>query len=136
MRAEIQTRASEPDRTRRGAGSARRQRGVTLFGLMFWAIIIGFTALIVVRVLPTLNEFFTIRTAIEKVSRSNLTTVGEIRQAFDKQKEIEFSIQTISGKDLLVTKENDKVVISFAYGKEIVLFEPVFLLIKYEGHSK
>ena len=113
-----------------------RQRGVTLFGLMFWAIIVGFSALITMRVLPTLNEFFTIRKAIETVSRGNLNTVGEIRQAFDKQKQIEFSIQTIAGKDLKVTKDDGKVVISFAYDKEIVLIQPVYLLIKYEGHSK
>ena len=35
---------------------SRRQRGVTLFGLMFWAIVVGFFALIGMRVLPTLNE--------------------------------------------------------------------------------
>jgi hypothetical protein len=62
--------------------------------------------------------------------------VPEIRAAFDRQKEIEYSITSISGKDLQVTKENDKVVIRFAYDKEIELYGPVFLLIKYEGSSK
>ena len=60
----------------------------------------------------------------------------EIRGAFEKQKEIEYSIQSISGKDLVITKENDKVVVSFAYDKEIELMKPVYLLIKYEGRSK
>ena len=120
----------------RGSGKIARQRGVTLFGLMFWAIIVGFSALVAMRVLPTLNEFFTIRKAVEKISRDKLNTVAEIRLAFDKQKEVEYSIQTIGGKDLSVTKENDKVVIGFAYEKEIELMQPVFLLIKYEGRSK
>ena len=120
----------------RGSGRVARQRGVTLFGLMFWAIIVGFSALVAMRVLPTLNEFFTIRKAVEKISRDKLNTVAEIRLAFDKQKEVEYSIQTIGGKDLKVTKENEKVVISFAYDKEIELIQPVFLLIKYEGRSK
>ena len=35
---------------------ASRQQGVTLFGLLFWAVIVGFLALIGMRVLPTLNE--------------------------------------------------------------------------------
>ena len=30
----------------------RAQRGVTLFGLMFWAIVVGFGALIGMKVLP------------------------------------------------------------------------------------
>ena len=118
--------------------NARRhaQRGVTLFGLMFWAIVVGFTALITMRVLPTLNEYFTIQKAVNRIANENNGTVGAVRQAFEKQKEVEYSIQTIGGKDLNVTKENDKVVISFAYDKEVELLKPVYLLIKYEGRSK
>ena len=39
----------EPSSSQRAA----RQRGITLFGLLFWAIVIGFVALIGMRVLPT-----------------------------------------------------------------------------------
>jgi Domain of unknown function (DUF4845) len=117
------------------AGPAR-QRGVTLFGLMFWAIVVGFVALITMKVLPTMNEYFTIQKAVNKIAQEGGSTVPEIRSAFQRQKDIEYSIQAISAKDLNITKENDKVVISFAYDKEIELVKPVFLLIKYEGRSK
>ena len=116
--------------------SNRRQRGVTLFGLMFWAIVIGVAALVVMRVLPTVNEYYTIQRAVDKIAREGGTTVPEIRAAFEKQKQIEYSISSIDGKDLQITKENDKVVVSFAYDKEIELVAPVYLLIKYEGRSK
>ena len=115
---------------------ARAQRGVTLFGLMFWAVVLGFLALIAMRVLPTVNEFFTIQKAVNKIAHDGGTTVPEIRQAFDKAKEIEYSISSISSKDLSITKENEQVVISFAYDKEIELMAPVYLLIKYQGRSK
>jgi hypothetical protein len=59
-----------------------------------------------------------------------------VRRAFDKQKDIEYSISSISGKDLQVTKENEKLVIRFAYDKEIPIVEPVYLLLKYQGASK
>jgi hypothetical protein len=114
----------------------RRQCGVTLFGLLFWAILLGMTALIVMRVLPTMNEYFTIQRIVNKIAREGGTTVPEIRSAFQRQNDIEYSITSIGAKDLLITKENDKVVISFAYNKEIELAAPVFLLIKYEGRSK
>ncbi len=116
--------------------SIRRQRGVTLFGLMFWAIVIGITALVVMRVLPTVNEYYTIQRAVDKIAKEGGTTVPEIRAAFEKQKQIEYSITAISGKDLQITKENEQVVVSFAYDKEIELMPPVYLLIKYEGRSK
>jgi len=115
---------------------ARFQRGVTLFGLLFWAIIIGFLALVGLRVLPTVNEYFTIKRAVETIAASGATTVPEIRSAFEKQILVEYSIVSITGKDLEITKVNEKVVIGFAYNKEIELFSPVFLLIKYQGRSR
>jgi uncharacterized membrane protein YhiD involved in acid resistance len=116
------------------ARGGRSQRGFTLFGLLFWAIIVGFLALIGMRVLPALNEYFTIKRAINKIT-SEGSTVPEIRNAFERQKDIEYSITSISGKDLQITKENDKVVVGFAYDKEIELMKPVFILIKFEGRS-
>jgi len=124
-----------------GMGSSQRfgvraQRGVSLIGLLFWAIVIGFVGYVAIRVFPTVNEYLTIQSAVNKIASSNPTTVGEIRAQFDKQKEIEYSIASISGKDLDITKENDKIVIRFAYNKELELISPVFLLIKYEGRSR
>ena len=54
----------------------------------------------------------------------------------EKTKEIEYSIVSVSGKDLEISTVNEKVVIAFAYDKEIELMAPVYLLIKYEGRSR
>ena len=116
--------------------SPQHQRGVSLLGLMLWAIVIGALALVALRVLPTLNEFMTIQKAVDKVAAEGLSTVPEIRAAFERQKEIEYSITSISGKDLSITKEDEKVVIRYAYDKEIELAAPVYPLLKYEGRSK
>ena len=118
------------------SGAGRRQRGITLLGLLLWAIVIGFVALLGMRVLPTVNEYFTIQKAVNKIASEGLTTVPEIRSAFEKTKEIEYSITSISSKDLDITKENEKVVIRFAYDKEVEIMSPVYLLIKYQGSSK
>jgi Domain of unknown function (DUF4845) len=113
-----------------------RQRGLTLFGLLFWAVVVGFVAYVAVRVLPTVNEYATIQRAVEKIAEAQPATVAEVRQAFDKQRELEFSITSVTGKDLQVTKENDRVVVAFAYNKEIPIYGPLFILIKYEGRSR
>jgi hypothetical protein len=113
-----------------------QQRGVTLFGLLFWGIFLAFAGYVLVRTLPTLNEYLTIQRSVDKVAASQPATVNEARLAFDRQKDIEYSIVSITSKDLQITKENDKVVISFAYNKEIPLMGPVYILLKYEGRSK
>ena len=112
------------------------QRGVTLFGLLFWAIILGFVGYVLVRTLPTVNEYMTIQRAVEKVAAAQPSTVNEARIAFDRQKEIEYSIVSVTSKDLQITKENDKVVIAYAYNKEVPIVGPVYILLKYEGRSK
>lgn len=112
------------------------QRGITLFGLLFWALTIGFIGYVLVRAVPTVNEYLTIKRAVEKVAAGQPATVSDARTAFDRQKEVEYSITSIDSKDLEITKENDKVVIAFAYDKEVPLMGPVYLLIKYEGRAK
>ena len=112
------------------------QRGISLLGLLFWAVLIGFVALVGMKTFPSVNEYLTIQRAVNQIAKSGAASVPEIRQAFDKQKEIEYSISSIGGKDLEITKENDKVVIGFKYDKEVELYGPVSLLIHYEGRSK
>ena len=114
---------------------SRNQRGISLFGMLFWAVVVGFVALLGMRVLPTVNEFLTIKKAVNKAALDGGNTVAGIRAAFDRQKDIEYSIQSITSKELDITKENDRVVVRFAYDKEIEVMSPVFLLIKYEGRS-
>jgi hypothetical protein len=117
-------------------GRHRAQRGITMIGLVLWGIVIGFIALVALRVFPTVNEYWTILRAVNKIAVENPSTVQEVRAAFERQKEIEYSISSIGGQDLTVTKENDRLVIRFQYDKEIVLFDPVYLLIKYQGEGR
>jgi uncharacterized membrane protein YhiD involved in acid resistance len=119
-----------------GQPTLTAQRGVTLIGLLFWAVLIASVALVALKVLPTLNEYFTIQRAVNSVATSGAATVPEVRRAFDRQKEIEYSISSITSKDLEITKENERLVIKFAYDKEIEMIEPVYLLIKYRGRSQ
>lgn len=117
----------------RGQGA---QRGITLFGLLFWAVLIAFVALVGMRVSPTVIEYFTIQRVVNKIAKEGGTSVPEIRAAFDRAKSVEYGITSVSSSDLDVTKESgDKVVVSFAYDKEVELFDPVYLLIKYRGRS-
>ncbi len=112
------------------------RRGLTLIGLLAWAIIVGFVGYLLVRVVPTVTEFYTIQGVVDRIAASPANTVAQIRTAFDKQRQIDATIVSVQGKELDITKENERVVISFAYEKEIELFGPVFLLIKYAGRSK
>ncbi len=114
----------------------QQQRGLTLIGLLFWAVVVAFLALIGIRAVPTVIEYYTIQKVVDRIAASNPSTVPAVRQEFDRFVQVEYSIQSIHGSDLQVTKENDRVVISYAYDKEVPIAGSVYLLIKYEGRSR
>jgi hypothetical protein len=113
-----------------------RQRGITMIGLVFWAIVIAFGALLLMRVFPSVNEYWTLKRAVEKIAKDNPSTVQEVKAAFSRQQSVEYSISDISPNDLEVTKEGDRLVIRFAYDKVIEIVDPVYLLIKYKGEGR
>lgn len=115
-----------------GAG----QRGVSLFGLLFWAVLLAFVGVVGARVFPTVLEYYTIQRVINRIASENPATVPAVRADFERARQIEYSIVSITATELEVGKQNDKVKISFAYDKQIPLMGPAYLLIKYEGSSR
>ncbi|HEX5371432.1 MAG TPA: DUF4845 domain-containing protein [Aquabacterium sp.] len=115
---------------------ARRQRGISLFGLLFWAVVVSATAVVLMKVFPAVNEYRTIQSMVNKLAHDGGTSVPEIRASFEKLRAVEYGVDSISSADLDISKEDDKIVIGFAYDKEIELMDPVYLLIKFKGESK
>jgi hypothetical protein len=113
----------------------RSQSGITLIGLLFWAVVLCSLGLVVMKVIPAVMEFQTLQKMVTNAAGAG-TTVPEIRAAFERAKQIEYNVDALNARDLEITKENDKVVVRFAYDKEIALIEPVYLLIKFHGQSK
>ena len=112
-----------------------RQRGASLISLLFLAIIVGFLMLMAARIFPSVNEYLTIRKAVTQIMKNNPSSAAEIRTAFEKTTEVEYSIHTISSKDLNIQPIGDtgSFRTSFAYNVEIPIVEPVYILVKYAG---
>lgn len=110
-----------------------RQRGMSFFGVVIVGALLVFGFVIGAKVTPTVIEYQAIQKAATKSAAGN--TVAEVRAIFDRAAAID-DITSIKGTDLDVRKNGDKVVVSFAYDKQIELFSPAYLLIKYQGQSK
>ena len=111
----------------------KNQRGASLFGLVIIGGILVYVGIVGAQVFPTFTEYQTIGKAVDKARLAG--TAVDIRRTFDKAAQVD-DIKSITGKDLEVTKEGDKTVVSFAYNKEIHLAGPAYLLLKYTGRSK
>ena len=108
------------------------QRGMTFLGLLVVGTLLAVSGVIIAQIVPTAIEYQAIAKAASKASEGN--TVAEVRAIFDRAAAID-NISSISGKDLEVTKVGDKVVVAFAYQREIHLAGPGYLTLKYSGHS-
>ncbi|MEK8024831.1 MAG: hypothetical protein RLY78_947 [Pseudomonadota bacterium] len=113
------------------------RRGLTLIGLLGWMVVIGFAGLMVLRVVPSVLEFYAIQHVVDRMAAGEMgRTVAEMRAGFDRHRDTDVTITTLRGSDLDITKEDNQVVVRFAYDSEIELVKPVYLMIKYEGRSK
>lgn len=114
-------------------GSVAHQRGISFIGLVFVAAVLGCVGVVVAQVIPTLIEWQAIDKAANKAKEG--ATVPEIRAIFDRAQAID-DFKSVSGRDLEIKKVGDKVVVSYAYEREIPLFGPAYLTLKYKGASR
>ena len=111
-----------------------KQRGISFFGLLILGIVLALLAIVGAKVVPTATEYMGILKAVKKAAAES-STVPEVRASFDRTASVDY-ITSIEGKDLEVTKNGDKVVVSFAYQREIHLAGPAYLVMKYTATSK
>ena len=110
-----------------------RQAGLSFFGLIFILAVLAAVGLVLVRAVPTMLEFQAVVKSMEMAKGS--VTPQEVRAAFDRGADIN-DIKSVKGKDLEITKVNDKNVLKVAYDKEIHMFGPAYLVIKYVHQTK
>jgi beta-lactam-binding protein with PASTA domain len=111
----------------------KKQRGISFIGLVFVAAVLAMAGVVAAQIVPTAIEFMAVQKAVQRAAEGQ--SVVEVRQIFDKAAAID-DIKSITGKELEVTKEGDKVVVSFSYEREIHLTGPAFLTLKYAGRSR
>lgn len=110
------------------------QRGITFLGLLFIGGILAVSGVILAQVVPTLIELQAIHKAAKKAANEG-GTVADVRASFDKTAQID-NIKSVTSQDLTITKVGERIVVSFAYEREIHLAGPAWLTLKYEGNSK
>lgn len=109
-----------------------RQRGVSVPGMLAVGAVVALLVVLLARLVPTLIEYQAVQKAVNRAATG--TTVAEIRALFNKTASID-DISALSGNDLQISKDNNQVVVAFEYEREIHLFGPAYLLMRYAGRS-
>lgn len=86
------------------------------------------------KVVPAVIEYIAIERAVQKIKNEG-NTVRDIQAAFERHRTID-DITSITSKDLDITKEGDRIVISYAYQKKIPILDNVSLVIDFAGTTR
>ncbi len=114
--------------------SASRQRGLSLIGLIFVGLIVVALLALGFKLVPAVIEYIAIERAVQKIKNEG-STVRDIQAAFEKHRTID-DITSITSSDLDITKEGDRIVISYAYQKKIPILDNVSLVIDFAGTTR
>lgn len=114
--------------------SPARQRGLSLISLIFVGVIVVLLLAIGMKVVPALAEYLAVERAVQKAAQEG-QTVRDIRAAFDRYCTID-DIKSITGKDLDVTKDADRIVVSYAYSYSVPVLDNVRIVIDFSGSNR
>jgi hypothetical protein len=93
------------------------QKGLSLSGFLVWAVLFIIVALIGFKVGPPYMEFLTIQAQLKAISNDPEGRTGVrrvVEDLFDRRTAIE-NITSVKPKDLQITKDGDRAVISAEY---------------------
>ena len=98
-----------------------RQRGLSFLGLLVVGSLLAMAGVIAAQIVPTAIEYQAVLKAATKATLGS--SVPEVRSIFDKAVAVD-NIKSITGRDIEISKEGDRIVVSFAYQREIHLVGP------------
>lgn len=113
----------------------RKQRGLSLLGLLVIGFMVGFAMLLGFKLVPAYVEYFAAKKTIAVLAKEQKTSSPEdIRKAFEKRAVIE-DINSFKADDLDIAKDKNGISISVAYDKIVPVFSNIYVLIKFEASS-
>jgi Tfp pilus assembly major pilin PilA len=114
----------------------QRQRGVTLIGFIIIAALVAALGVLAFRAIPIYNEFFTVRKILRAINtESSEATPADIRKQFDLKASADY-VYDIKSRDLDITKDGGRIVVSVTYSKTLPLFANVSLLFDFEASNR
>ena len=106
-------------------------QGFSLIGFLSTLTVLGVVGLLMIRIGPSVIEYWAIEKAIKAASAVSATP-AEMRAAYDRLASVAY-IDAVQGKDLQIEGSGDAMKVRFAYEKRIPLTGPASLVIAYRG---
>ena len=111
------------------------QRGLIGLAGLAWVLWAVCLLALVLKVFPGISEHIRVVTLVRGIAAASPANEQEAQEAFDARAATS-RVESLTGRDLVVTREDGILVISYAYDHKIVILNNVTLLIRYEGSTR
>jgi Tfp pilus assembly protein PilX len=115
----------------------KRQRGVTLGGVFFFMLLVGFAAYIAARVLPAYMDYWTIQRVMQNiVDQPDIQNTKEsaIRTKFNKELQMN-NMTTVSNDDLIVDPVPNGFRLSVSFSIKKPFMGPISLCMDFQAQA-
>ncbi len=117
--------------------SAKKQAGATMLGMLFVGSLVVFVAMIAMKVFPSYQEYYSVKTIIRAMKQEPLGSMSknEIMNSFAKRADTGY-VTVITGKDLDISKNSSgETTITAKYQVVKPLFANLSVLMDFETSS-
>ena len=111
-----------------------RQRGLTMTGFLFTAIVAVTVVMIAFRVMPPYIEYFTVKKIMARTldDAKQGFSLTQFRNDFDLKASADY-VDSVRGSDIVVNKEGNALVATASWTRTLHLFGNVSLLLEFEA---
>ena len=114
----------------------RKQQGLTLIGFIFMAALVAGAGIIVFRAVPIYNEYFTLQRILKSIDLGNQdASPAEIRKQFELKASADY-VYDIKSRDLEISKENGRIILTVPYQRTIPIAANVSILFVFEANNR
>ena len=98
----------------------RKQRGISLMGLIITLAVLGFLAVMAAKLMPAYIDYFAVKKMFATMEQAGdlKLSVREIRKSFDTRNVIE-NVQAVKGDDLEIGKEGGETVVTATWSVKV-----------------
>ena len=112
------------------------QRGLSMIGFIFVAIVVVVVVMIGFRVAPAYIEYYSVNKALERAlwETKDLNSALEIRKSFQRVADAGY-IESVSDKDIEIVKEKNQITASASWTRKLPLVANASLLLEFEASA-
>jgi hypothetical protein len=111
----------------------RRERGLTIVGFVFVAVVVVTVALIGFRVMPAYVEYYSVQKALETALEESPTgNIAEIRRAFDRKISAGY-VESVRPTDIQVSRQGNAITASIAWQRVLHMIGNASILLEFDA---